>query len=229
MNSKFKTIITAVLLFGMASMVGGCSKEGEPQPVPSTSQERELSFVWDEILLGKGAEHDLSVFPKGFEEDLNVILQNLVWKSNDTTLVIVNENGKVHALSAGNTTISASYNNVTGTCSIRVSDGYDIKVPEEITLRVGETKTVDSESFSSNGGCYYFDFEMNDNSYYACLPLVSIFGPQYQYIGSGGEQHSPEYKYSGLTLIGKHEGSTHLRIYNTEIDFDTLIPVTVLP
>ena len=86
MNSKFKTIITAVLLFGMASMVGGCSKEGEPQPVPSTSQERELSFVWDEILLGKGAEHVFSIIPNGFEVNSNVILQ--IWHGNPVTRLL---------------------------------------------------------------------------------------------------------------------------------------------
>lgn len=187
-------------------------------------------FVWDEILLGIGGEFKPSVIsPTGFE-DVNYDVNNLSWEVGDATIARVSSSGMVHALSVGSTILTASYGDLTGTCSIKVSEGYDITVPDGITLRVGETKTVNSDEFTSQGGSYTFRYEMSDDGYYASLPDVQavIANSVNVNVGSGG-QLNPEFKYSGLKLIGKHEGTTTLRIYNEEIGFEALIPVTVLP
>ena len=194
-----------------------------------TVSERKIHFVWDKINLYKGAEHNLSVSIQGFDESYSVIYGSLVWESSDASVVRVNESGRIHAVSAGSATISATYDGVMDNCLIVVSDGYDIVVPEGITLKVGETKTVSSDEFLSHGGYYNFQCEISDNGYYASLPLVPVLSGvnSGSNNGSGGEE-TPEYKYSGLKLIGNHEGQTSLRIYHTESGFDILVPVTVL-
>jgi hypothetical protein len=204
--------------------------DNPPTPTPPVIPDgAEINFIWDEILLGIGGEFKLSVIHTGFE-DVNYDVNNLSWEVGDATIARVSSSGMVHALSAGSTILTASYGDLTATCSIKVSEGYDITVPDGITLRVGETKTVNSDEFTSQGGSYTFRYEMSDDGYYASLPDVQVViaNSVNVNVGSGG-QLNPEFKYSGLKLIGKHEGTTTLRIYNEEIGFEALIPVTVLP
>lgn len=225
MNRKFRTIAVAVLLLGVA-FFWGCSKE---QQGNEEQEKQTIEFPYKQVFLYKGGGHSLSAIPKGFEEDATSIITNYLWESSDTTVVSVSDNGRVYAISAGEATISATYDGVTGTCSVKVSEGNDITIPSEITLKVGEIKDVGS-GISSRGGCFDFRAEVEDNGYYASLPLTSPIVSQNSDVIVGQEnQLNPEYKYGGLQLIGKHEGSTSLHIYITENGFDATIPVTVVP
>lgn len=206
-----------MLLMSVAIMMEGCCKE-ESEP---------FIFSYKNVSLYKGAEHILLAAHLGGD---TISSYDYRWESSDSTIVSVSDLGIAYAISIGNATITASLNNVTDNCSVSVHEGYDITVPDEIILKVGERKDV---AISSKGGDYYIRWDMGDNSYYAriwessyhvshctnytipCTPIEEMFWP--------------EYTYDGLKLVGHHEGTTNLRIYVDEIGYDKLIPVTVLP
>lgn len=312
MNRKVKTIAVAVLLIGMAALMGGCRKDKEPT----------VNFIPNEIELIVGEEASLSdyVTVLNFDESSEEIKEKLIWESEQPTIAEINSNGVVkglsvcsddkkvtvnasydgvkgscklrvkgkgfnfeklllylggtyelnkpnkdtkdtafpsdlschdfewksndttvaqigdisdftviiHAISEGKAVISASYNDRKAVFEIKVSKGYNVITPEEITLKVGETKKVD---ISSTGGSFDIHAEVGDNGYYAGLSLTTplVTACQGNFTNPPIFEYTPEYQYYGLTLIGNHEGTTNLRIYVSESGFDKLIPVTVLP
>lgn len=200
MKRKFRTITAVMLLMGVAFFVGCCKEQQGNEP----HGKQTIEFPYKQVFLYVGGSHYFSATPKGFEEDVTSIVTNYSWMTSDTTVAVVGDNGKVHAISSGETTISASYNGVTGTCSVKVSEGSDITIPDGITLKVGETKDIGS-GISSKGGCFDFYAEIEDNGYYASLPSTSpLFSHNSSVIVGQEDQLNPEYKYSGLQLIGKY-------------------------
>lgn len=216
MNRKIRTIAATMLLMSVTFLMEGCFKEPQNQ----------IEFHYKNVFLYKGGEHVLLtrriIADPPFEGDY-------LWESSDSTIVSVN-NETVHANAKGTATISATLNGVTGTCFINVSEGNDFTVPDEIDLKVGESKEI---TISSRGGKFNIKGQVNDVYYAESVPVylsgivpVCTNEPEdFDQI----DQFTPEYKYEGIKLTGKHEGTTSLRIYVDEIGFDKLIPVTVLP
>lgn len=192
-------------------------------------------FYFEKLLLYVDGTYELNkpdkdtkdtAFPSGLS------CHDFEWKSNDTTVAQIREISDftviIHAISEGKAIISASYNDRKAVFEIKVSKDYNVITPDEITLKVGETKNVD---ISSTGGSFNIHAEIGDNGYYASLPLTtpSVSYNQGSFSNPPIFEYTPEYQYSGLNLVGNHEGTTNLHIYVSEIGFDKLIPVTVLP
>ena len=82
----------------------------------SNSKEIKLSKEEDTIAIGAGVQLQLLV--DGKETNTGV-----TWESTDTRVATVDDKGGVHAVSAGETTIIARYENEKYTCNIKVSEG----------------------------------------------------------------------------------------------------------
>nr|WP_294582773.1 Ig-like domain-containing protein [uncultured Anaerotignum sp.] len=89
---------------------------GQPATVPVQSVELNTNKV--ELSVGEGNELQATVTPK------NATNQKVTWKSNDTTIATVDENGKVVAQKPGNATITVTTvdGNKTATCEVIVKE-----------------------------------------------------------------------------------------------------------
>ncbi len=83
--------------------------------------------------------------------------KDITWNSTDTGVVTVDTNGKIHAVAAGTTTVTATYQTLTGqktkTINVKVLipiTGVTIKPNSSITINKGETTTLSVEVTPAN-------------------------------------------------------------------------------
>lgn len=72
------------------------------------------------------------------------------WRSNRSSVAIVDQNGNVTAVKNGTATISATVDGVTVTCSVTVKKPDITLSDTDITLKEGRTKTLQAEVSSGN-------------------------------------------------------------------------------
>ena len=85
------------------------------------------------------------------DQSLVYVLGNIIWKSSDTSVAIVDTNGKVTFVGAGSATISAISDDGSN-ASVTVKSKVTIKTPTLRTLKAGKKKcTVKWRKVSGNG------------------------------------------------------------------------------
>ncbi len=72
------------------------------------------------------------------------------WKSNRSSVAVVDQNGYVTAIKNGTATISATVDGVTVTCSVTVKKPDIILSDTDITLKAGQTRTIKASVSSGN-------------------------------------------------------------------------------
>ena len=65
----------------------------------------------------------------------------MTWSSDKTTVVTVDQNGKVNALTEGTATVTATAGGKSATCVVTVSDAVIINVPEQLQVAFEDAST----------------------------------------------------------------------------------------
>lgn len=106
------------LLVALAMLAAGCgAKSASPTaPAPTTSS---LQVVAEQKLMEVGGEQRLSAHAVMSDGSTSALTSGLTWKSSDRTILDVTSDGVVTAVSAGEATVSLSWNGFTGTTLLR--------------------------------------------------------------------------------------------------------------
>lgn len=145
----------------------------------------------------------------------NATNPDVVWTSSKPAVATVDDNGKVKAVSAGSTTITAKSNNgKTGTCSVTVKDAYTIHYNgKEVT----ENSTINAK-FYLEGDSPILEFEpynlkIGQRVYSTSLPAAtgynsSIIDVDFSYRGGAGGMTA----YVVWKVTPKKIGSTSIKL-----------------
>lgn len=113
-----------ILFLSVAMLLAGCDKDNAPVAVSEVT----LSRTALTMTVGDTEKLTATVLPEHAGYD------GLVWSSNNTSVALVDVEGLVTAVSAGNATITATVGGIQATCEVTVADA----VPEGITVTTYE-------------------------------------------------------------------------------------------
>lgn len=113
-----------ILFLSVAMLLAGCDKDNAPVAVSEVT----LSRTALTMTVGDTEKLTATVLPEHAGYD------GLVWSSNNTSVALVDVEGLVTAVSAGNATITATVGGIQATCEVTVADA----VPESITVTTYE-------------------------------------------------------------------------------------------
>lgn len=132
---KTKFILLGCLVFAL--ILGGCKKDDEEVVLKSIK----VNPTTVTLTVGNTQQITATAEPTGAK-------MTPVWSSNDVSIATVSDNGLITAVKAGNTTVQVKSGNISASVSVTVETEAvpltDLKVtPEEITLKIDETETLD--------------------------------------------------------------------------------------
>ena len=113
-----------ILFLSVAMLLAGCNKDNAPVAVSEVT----LSRTALTMTVGDTEKLTATVLPKPAGYD------GLVWSSSNTSVALVDVEGLVTAVSAGNATIIATVGGIQATCEVTVTDA----VPEGLTVTTYE-------------------------------------------------------------------------------------------
>ncbi len=138
--------------------------ENVPTPTPMVIES--VQFNEDNVSVKKGNSLNLVVVVKPSE----LSSSKLTWTSSDSSVVSVDENGRITGLKEGTATITVtSSNGKTATCSVTVTkDTIPVEEivldPTDVTLNVGETTQVTSRVVPENATNRELVWTSNDSN-----------------------------------------------------------------
>ena len=122
----FLCLVAATLV----TACGGSDKDNST-PVEKITLDKET------LLLNSNSSETLTatVTPASATEN------TVTWSSDKTTVVTVDQNGKVNALTEGTATVTATAGGKSATCVVTVSDAVIINVPEQLQVAFEDAST----------------------------------------------------------------------------------------
>lgn len=122
---------------------------------------RSVELNKTELTLEKGNSESLTA---NVEPDNTTHDKTVRWSTGDSSIVIVDDSGKVTAVGAGTTTVTAACDGIEATCSVRVTSAMTgIRLAKEaVTLTEGDSTTIGIDYFpydttDSRAGTWYYD------------------------------------------------------------------------
>ena len=171
-----------ILFLSVAMLLAGCDKDNAPVAVSEVT----LSRTALTMTVGDTEKLTATVLPEHAGYD------GLVWSSNNTSVALVDVEGLVTAVSAGNATITATVGGKQATCEVTVTDA----VPEGLTVTTYEALL---EALRTGGAS-------------ADVPTLIMLGSDIT-IPAGGDHTSPPINGSGYFKI---DGSGHTLVQENE-------------
>ena len=165
-----------ILFLSVAMLLAGCDKDNAPVAVPEVT----LSRTALTMIVGDTEKLTATVLPEHAGYD------GLVWSSNNASVALVDVEGLVTAVSAGNATITATVGGIQAICEVTVTDA----VPEGLTVTTYE---VLLEALRTGGTS-------------ADVPTLIMLGSDIT-IPAGGDHTSPPINGSGYFKI---DGGDHI-------------------
>ena len=165
-----------ILFLSVAMLLAGCDKDNAPVAVSEVT----LSRTALTMIVGDTEKLTATVLPEHAGYD------GLVWSSNNASVALVDVEGLVTAVSAGNATITATVGGKQATCEVTVTDA----VPEGLTVTTYE---VLLEALRTGGTS-------------ADVPTLIMLGSDIT-IPAGGDHTSPPINGSGYFKI---DGGDHI-------------------
>ena len=171
-----------ILFLSVAMLLAGCDKDNAPVAVSEVT----LSRTALTMTVGDTEKLTATVLPEHAGYD------GLVWSSNNTSVALVDVEGLVTAVSAGNATITATVGGKQVTCEVTVADA----VPEGFTVTTYEALL---EALRMGGAS-------------ADVPTLSMLGSDIT-IPAGGDRTNPPINGSGYFKI---DGGGHTLVRENE-------------
>lgn len=165
-----------ILFLSVAMLLAGCDKDNAPVAVSEVT----LSRTALTMIVGDTEKLTATVLPEHAGYD------GLVWSSNNASVALVDVEGLVTAVSAGNATITATVGGIQAICEVTVTDA----VPEGLTVTTYE---VLLEALRTGGTS-------------ADVPTLIMLGSDIT-IPAGGDHTSPPINGSGYFKI---DGGDHI-------------------
>ena len=188
-----------ILFLSVAMLLAGCNKDNAPVAVSEVT----LSRTALTMTVGDTEKLTATVLPEHAGYD------GLVWSSNNASVALVDVEGLVTAVSAGNATITATVGGKQATCEVTVADA----VPEGLTVTTYEALL---EALRTGGAS-------------ADVPTLIMLGSDIT-IPAGGDHTSPPINGSGYfkidggghTLTWEGEGNNFHFLGNSSPDADAV-------
>lgn len=188
-----------ILFLSVAMLLAGCDKDNAPVAVSEVT----LSRTALTMTVGDTEKLTATVLPEHAGYD------GLVWSSNNTSVALVDVEGLVTAVSAGNATITATVGGIQATCEVTVADA----VPEGITVTTYEALL---EALRTGGAS-------------ADVPTLIMLGSDIT-IPAGGSYDNPPMNGSGYfkidggghTLTWEEKGNNFHFLGNADPDDDAV-------
>ena len=116
-----------------ATLVTACGGDDKDNSTPV----EKITLDKETLLLNSNRSETLTatVTPAGATEN------TVTWSSDKTTVVTVDQNGKVNALTEGTATITATAGGKSATCVVTVSDAVIINAPEQLQVAFEDAST----------------------------------------------------------------------------------------
>ena len=171
-----------ILFLSVAMLLAGCNKDNAPVAVSEVT----LSRTALTMTVGDTEKLTATVLPEHAGYD------GLVWSSNNASVALVDVEGLVTAVSAGNATITATVGGKQATCEVTVADA----VPEGLTVTTYEALL---EALRTGGAS-------------ADVPTLIMLGSDIT-IPAGGDHTSPPINGSGYFKI---DGGGHTLTWEGE-------------
>ena len=171
-----------ILFLSVAMLLAGCDKDNAPVAVSEVT----LSRTALTMTVGDTEKLTATVLPEHAGYD------GLVWSSNNTAVALVDVEGLVTAVSAGNATITATVGGKQATCEVTVADA----VPEGLTVTTYEALL---EALRTGGAS-------------ADVPTLIMLGSDIT-IPAGGDRTNPPINGSGYFKI---DGGGHTLVRENE-------------
>ncbi len=171
-----------ILFLSVAMLLAGCNKDNAPVAVSEVT----LSRTALTMTVGDTEKLTATVLPEHAGYD------GLVWSSNNASVALVDVEGLVTAVSAGNATITATVGGKQATCEVTVADA----VPEGLTVTTYEALL---EALRTGGAS-------------ADVPTLIMLGSDIT-IPAGGDHTSPPINGSGYFKI---DGGGHTLVRENE-------------
>ena len=171
-----------ILFLSVAMLLAGCDKDNAPVAVSEVT----LSRTALTMTVGDTEKLTATVLPEHAGYD------GLVWSSNNTSVALVDVEGLVTAVSAGNATITATVGGIRATCEVTVADA----VPEGLTVTTYEALL---EALRTGGAS-------------ADVPTLIMLGSDIT-IPAGGDRTNPPINGSGYFKI---DGGGHTLVRENE-------------
>ena len=171
-----------ILFLSVAMLLAGCDKDNAPVAVSEVT----LSRTALTMTVGDTEKLTATVLPEHAGYD------GLVWSSNNTSVALVDVEGLVTAVSAGNATITATVGGIQATCEVTVADA----VPEGLTVTTYEALL---EALRTGGAS-------------ADVPTLIMLGSDIT-IPAGGDRTNPPINGSGYFKI---DGGGHTLVRENE-------------
>lgn len=135
-----KNILFITGLMLLCILPTGCTKDTQE---PATPGLQEIILNTTDLSMATGETYTLTftTVPESVEGIV------VTWNSSNEAIATV-DNGTVTALATGTATITASYEDISATCNVTVTDEVGVKAvtvnPERATVNVGETVTLEA-------------------------------------------------------------------------------------
>ena len=171
-----------ILFLSVAMLLAGCNKDNAPVAVSEVT----LSRTALTMTVGDTEKLTATVLPEHAGYD------GLVWSSNNASVALVDVEGLVTAVSAGNATITANVGGKQATCEVTVADA----VPEGLTVTTYEALL---EALRTGGAS-------------ADVPTLIMLGSDIT-IPAGGDRTNPPINGSGYFKI---DGGGHTLVRENE-------------
>lgn len=171
-----------ILFLSVAMLLAGCDKDNAPVAVSEVT----LSRTALTMTVGDTEKLTATVLPEHAGYD------GLVWSSNNTSVALVDVEGLVTAVSAGNATITGTVGGIQAICEVTVTDA----VPEGLTVTTYEALL---EALRMGGAS-------------ADVPTLIMLGSDIT-IPAGGDHTSPPINGSGYFKI---DGGGHTLVQENE-------------
>ena len=116
-----------------ATLVTACGGDDKDNSTPV----EKITLDKETLLLNSNSSETLTatVTPAGATEN------TVTWSSDKTTVVTVDQNGKVNALTEGTATVTATAGGKSATCVVTVSDAVIINAPEQLQVAFEDAST----------------------------------------------------------------------------------------
>ncbi|MBR4882345.1 MAG: Ig-like domain-containing protein, partial [Bacteroidales bacterium] len=134
-NFMKKNPLIAVTLFAILLSFISCH---------DSQQEIILEIHPSEVNLLKGEFYDLNTWNSMWDDNLSV-----VWSSSNSSIVSVDETGKIHALQEGEAQIIAQTENASASCNV-VVEFDSLMCPSNLYLTLGEKLNLESPNYFYN-------------------------------------------------------------------------------
>ena len=203
-------LILGGIVFGVITLVKSCIRE-KPEPeqeinIPKPPQEISLDKTELKLVGLEVSEQLTAIIPEDADEDKKTV----IWKSGDTTVCVVDNNGVVKPVADGNTVVSAYLlNGISATCNVTVevkNTGRVIDVPKITNEQTSKPPSKSYGTISVSGGTYKGYLENNlphgmGSITYKIRTLIDSRDPKKRY-AEAGQSITGEFK-EGHLLYGK--------------------------